>query len=57
MDAVLACLVRRCRHYGSLRGVAGAADNDRPANQFWTAEYFDGRDELVEVDMQDPGRR
>ena len=35
-------------------GVAVAADDDRPPGQLGAAQQFDGRDELVQVDVQDP---
>jgi hypothetical protein len=42
-------------HLPASGGVAGASDDDRETAQLRPPPDFDRRDELVEVDVQDPG--
>ncbi len=54
MNPVLAGFVGSGCHDAALGRVAIAADNDRAAPQLRSAQDLDGRDELIEVDMQHP---
>src|SRR5579875_2911098 len=56
MHAVRPGLVGGGADHPALGGVTVAADDDRPPPQFGTAQHLHGRDELVEVEMQHPGR-
>ena len=40
----------------ALGGVAAPAHDDRQADELGSAQHLDGSDELVHVDVQDPGR-
>jgi hypothetical protein len=54
MHAMRARLVGRGADHAPLSRIAVAPDNDRPAAQLGAAQQLDGRDELIEVDMQHP---
>ena len=54
MDAVLAGRVGRRGDDTAAGGVAVAADDHRPPGQLRAAQQLDGRDELIQVDVQDP---
>ena len=53
-DAELPGGVRRGRHHAALGRVAAAADDDRQPLELGVPQDLDGRDELVEVDVQHP---
>src|SRR3989304_90865 len=53
VDAVGAGLIGRGGDHAALVGVAVTADDDGFPTQFWAAELLDGREEGVQVDMQD----
>ncbi len=45
---------RRGHHLAGTPGISVATDHDRPPGELGVAQHFDGREELVEVDVQDP---
>ena len=55
VDAELACFVGRRRDDRAFGGIAVAAYDDRFAAQLRTSGELDRGDELVEIDVQDPG--
>ena len=54
MHAVRTGFVRRRADHTALGRISVTTDDDRASAKLWPAKHLDGRDELIEVDVQHP---